>query len=104
MTEIDFNKIDPQALIAKVRELATDRPDFVGNYSYTEYGGKPGCIFGHAFSVMGINIPFTSEYNIMSIGCLGIPFSTEEAVLCTAIQNYQDNGMSWGEAWNESIL
>ena len=73
--------------------------------------GKPDCIIGHLLVELGISIDNLGEDKDFGSGIIqdyeykleakyGITFDSKAMALMGGIQNDQDNGISWGEAFS----
>lgn len=108
-TDVTINQ-----LIAKVREIAAKRPDFVYEVpdggdvcQYVHEDGEPGCIFGHAFTALGVEPDQLAKLDGVGVitgvlDKLEIEHTEEERAWCAMVQSLQDTGDPWGEAVSES--
>lgn len=107
-------------VIAKVREIAAARPDFIyialrwgtdsagpGEPNGCKYmhGDQPGCIFGQALTALGVSPGKLREHdrnghNIYAVFGSPSVLSPEYADVawCSRVQRAQDRGNAWGEA------
>jgi hypothetical protein len=103
--------VDLTALVAAVRKLAADRPDFTYSrpsansclYRPTKQagGGMSGCIIGEGLRACGISttgLDTESDADIGSHLARVNKSHTHEARWLAEVQSNQDFGRSWGEA------
>ena len=109
--------ITAKDVVAKVRELAAESPDFVyptasrGNdvdcfYLPDERFGQPACIFGQALLALGADRevlaradsnPIGTPVNAL-LGDLGVIKDDDSADWFWTVQSKQDTRTPWGEA------
>lgn len=109
------NPILIESLIAKVRELAEESPDFVyealrPNLCFYATGQNcDGCIFGQALLALGVEKDVLEGFDQRNLSgqssgiepildLLDIGASERQKEWCTAVQRAQDRGASWSEA------
>ena len=116
--------IDPMKLVADVRQLAAERPDYIydgptpGTCFYFHGPGEPGCIIGHALAKQGMswddmsgdnesdNHPAwaTLASNVTRARLRGEPvplhdgWYSEDMHFLTLVQQHQDQHNRWSEA------
>jgi hypothetical protein len=110
--------ISDEALVAEVRRLAAESPDFVYRRPGRDRASGPecfyvhktedgeqvgGCLIGQALINLGVPIDEVAELDTLDIGGaedvlpqFGI--HTHEAVWAGWVQHYQDTGDRWGVA------
>lgn len=105
-------------LIAEVRRLAQDNPDFVYPTNKRHEGpscvynpeegiyGRPACIFGQAFINLGSPVDEDPKLGAGSIECVctkkGIQFNSFQGAWISAVQRNQDSGIAWGAALDKA--
>lgn len=106
--------ITAEEIIAKVRELAAEQPEFVYPSNTDRAGGmaclytaddeQPGCIFGQAFASFNIPTePLETEAianawrHLLNNGLVGPP-AADQARWMDRVQTFQDTGAEWAYA------
>lgn len=101
-----------EQLVSEVRKLAAERPDFTYKTPEWEISclywhketGTPGCIFGHALANLGVDVSRITRSNAIDIALPEIigndyyKIPSDIRMWFNQVQEYQDVGISWGEA------
>jgi hypothetical protein len=96
-------------IIAEVRRLASEQPDFIyqnpaweggirGFCRYMHGENEPGCIMGHALYNLGLTPPAEGGVADVVQYDLGIGLTPSQAKWLSDVQRHQDRGETWATA------
>lgn len=110
-------------VIARVRALADEKPDFVYQKpegasickyvagKFSDDSARPDCIMARALHALGVSLKFLQCFEGAAVetvlGGMGLrwePETEQQSEWLRAVQYGQDNGMAWGNAVKESDL
>lgn len=97
--------VTAEQIIAEVRRLAAERPDFVyvspefsDQCLYMHGENEPGCIFGHALFNLGVDTSDTYGPIGEVLTMQGIAATVRQRDWMRDVQYRQDHRLTWGQA------